>query len=130
MKVRKILLWITGIAAGYLLSGCGPSAEEMAAREQVKQDSIAQATLDAVTKPIATTTNADNTPAHTYNASDFNLPVGIVVRWMPRTIPDDVDGDSNFPEVYIHIKQADGIVRISRANWNIWQNLVTGDTLK
>ena len=61
---------------------------------------------------------------------DFGLPSGIVVKWVPRSIADDITSDDNFPEVYIHIKGSDGVVKVTRANWNIWQNLVTGDTLK
>ncbi len=129
MKIRKVLLWITGIAAGYLLSGCGPSAEEMAAQAQAVKDSIA-AVKEMTAAEKITVTDPNITPPHTYNASDFGLPSGIVVRWVPRTIADDVDGESNFPEVYIHIKGADGVIKISRANWNIWQNLITGDTLR
>lgn len=131
MKLRKILLWVTGAAAGYLLSGCGPSMEELEQRARAAKDSIASYNAAIVTGNVTANPNdPNNTPAHTYSAMDFGLPSGIVVRWVPRSIADDITSDENFPEVYIHIKGSDGVVKISRVNWNIWQNLVTGDTLK
>lgn len=30
----------------------------------------------------------------------------------------------------IHVKGSDGAVRISKADWKMWQNLITGDTLR
>lgn len=56
MKLRKVLLWTVGIIAGWLLVGCGPSAEEKRAMDLAKEDSIAAANQAVLTTGVPLTT--------------------------------------------------------------------------
>lgn len=114
---------------------CGPSAEqrkymEIHHTDTIPTDAQMRGDVEPVSIPVASVSepvDPDKVPNHTYDANDFGLIPGVIVRWVPRSIPDEY---TDFPIVFIHIRQENGITKIMRADQNIWTNLNTGDTLR
>lgn len=123
MKIANKILFIILILI--ILStfwGCaGPSLAETERIKITPQDSL---------KPTPVSSTPTNKwKNNTYNASDFGLVPGVVVRWVPDELPKDITINT-FPEVHIHIKQNDGVTKVFLCTFDMWQQLLTNDTLR
>lgn len=117
------------VVIGISLVACGPTAEEMYQQEQQRQQQ------DALKDTLVVVPTVNGRPdwhqaRHIYNASDFGLVPGVIVRWYPEGIDEEDLTEDKFPEAYIHIKTPDGTVKVLRANSYIWKQLNTYDTLR
>jgi len=120
-----------------VLLSCGPSAEERLWMKLHHTDTIpTDAQLKDIPKPVpqeiltSDVPDSNIKPNNTYDANDFGLIPGIIVRWVPNSLPDDHPIGDNFPSVFIHIRNNEGITKIFKADQNIWTNLDTYDTLR
>lgn len=115
-KILFIILILMILTACF--SCAGPSLAEI---EQYQQDSLKAA------RPVTPTNK--KWLNNTYNASDFGLVPGVVVRWVPDELPNNITPET-FPVVTIHIKQSDGVTKALPCTYDMWQQLLTGDTLR
>ena len=123
MNNIKILLGL--LLTTLVLTSCGPSREELMAREKMRADSLQALTTDTLVKV------SDGKVGY-YYASDFGLVPGKVIRWMPNddeVIEAGFERDDDY-EVYIHILQSDGSVKVMKSTKYAWRNLYTGDVLR
>lgn len=112
--VNKLIL-----IAALVLASCGPSAE---------QKKLAEQTKPAIEAPAP----APATVIKFYKASDFGLyATGTVVGFEP---PDEFVNSQleagKQVDLYIHIQDTTGYVRVIKINHETWQNLHTGDVLR
>lgn len=118
----KLLLLIPLLA----LISCGPSIEEIEAREKAKADSIKKVTqVVQVSVPKI---------EKYFLASDFALIPGKIVGWAP--LDNEIEswrcsgGDNPDGTIYIHIQDETGKVTVMICDYRAWVNLHTGDILK
>jgi hypothetical protein len=124
MNNMKLLLGL--LLATSVLTSCGPSREELEAREKFMSDSIQALGIDTTLVKVS-----DGKVGY-YYASDFGLVPGKVIRWMPNddeVIEAGFERDDDY-EVYIHILQSDGSVKVMKSTKYAWRNLYTGDVLR
>ena len=121
------------------LISCGPSKEEIEARQRAIQDSIdaAQPSIDAEKRAADSIAQVAKNIEYRrqkgyYLASEFGLVPGIVVDWSPQDddyIQQQLDAGKPL-KIYIHIRQDDGAIRVLECDERTWHNIHTNDILK
>lgn len=116
-----------------LIVGCGPSAEEKAHMEKMKQDSIelydrTQVLKQIQAKEAAKQQEIAKASRPIYRASDFGLIPGVIVRQSPA------DNDALTPSyngiIAFHIRIPDGTIKVIDIPERTWKLLYIGDSLQ
>lgn len=116
------------------LTSCGPSAAEKKKMEEKRRDSLAAIRDESTSSNVIAEPNVNVSHSHgskCYLASDFGLVPGVIVRWAPsdETLNAVPEGQT-YPDIWVHVLQPNGIVKIIKTDEVVWKNLYTGDTLK
>lgn len=102
-----------------LLASCGPSKEEVEAREKFRADSIEKLLLSKEVKPEEP--KVEEQPKY-YLAAEYGLPAGKVIRYSPSSdfIADHSDGGTVNEQIYVHIQFEDGHVSTYPVEYKTW----------
>ena len=119
-----------------MIVSCGPSKEELDAqkeRAKITADSISTAlikVLEDSTEPEVKETTSNRLTF--YNASDFKLVPGKIIKWAPSddAVIDEGFKTDKFFKCWVHLQQEDGSVKVMEVDEFAWRNLYTGDILK
>jgi hypothetical protein len=67
-----------------------------------------------------------------YRCFDFGLPAGTVIRFSPSDNSLDAlsEDEARKKDIYIHIQQDDGSIRVEKCTYETWIKLCIGDILK
>jgi hypothetical protein len=116
------------------LIACGPSLEEIEAREKMKQDSIlAVHQFDETEKQEAVIKNLDDKESY-YSAAEFGVMPGEVEMFAPtdEEIATWRSAGGEIPDgkIYIQIKSETGKITVMECDYKTWVNIPVGSTLK
>lgn len=131
--MKKIILSLSV----FLVVACGPTREELEARNKFIKDSTASVTeavrLDSISMASFEEVKEEVPERQAYyNAIDFKLIPGTIVKWAPGDDAVIEEGFKNdkFFKCWVHIQQIDGSVKVMPVDEFTWHNLYTGDVLK
>jgi hypothetical protein len=143
--MKKSIHHQIGFVIGVLITltvfvSCGPSLEEIEAREKTKVDSAA-AVNALLEKQKIETENAlkiaeEAKKKRYFLANQFDLIPGTIVGWAPtdETINkweyNQADGKEPKGKIYVHIQDSYGMVTVLPCSYRAWLNLHTGDVLR
>jgi hypothetical protein len=90
------------------------------------------------TKTVSVTTVHEQKPEQPkvvpyYRCYDFGLPAGKVVGYSPSNdfiASLSIEEGMKLPDIFIHIRQDDGSVRVEKVTYQTWLKLGEGDILK
>ena len=113
--MKKIILF----ASLLLLAACGPSKEEIEAREKAKADSVAK-TIDKAFGSEETKTTAEDRKKRKFYASNTGLPIGII---------DGGDYDEESDTYVITVRDANGVSTINKVTRETYLAVERGDEI-
>lgn len=116
------------------LIACGPSLEEIEAREKKKQDSILMILQTEETdKQEAVVKSIDDKESY-YSAAEFGVITGEVEMFAPTdeeiSTWRSAGGDITDGKIYIQIKSETGKISVMECDYKTWLNIPVGSTLK
>ena len=112
-----------------MFASCGPSEEELEYRQKQINDSVAAIVVEPEVAEVKEVIPKRPT---FYNASDFKLVPGTIIKWAPNDDDKIEEGfkTDKFFKCWVHLQQEDGSVKVMEVDEFAWRNLYTGDVLK
>lgn len=112
-----------------ILIACGPSLEQIEAREKFKLDSIEQ--FNILKNKILKDANKEEEQRF-YFASDLGLPTGTIVSFAPtdEDIASKSEGGVCSEPIYVSIVHDDGHISIHQTDYKTWVNVLNGSIIK
>jgi hypothetical protein len=88
--------------------------------------------IDSISRIEQPKTPTPVNTAPTYNAEDFDLPSGEVMKYSPNDtyINDNSEGERVSFDIYVHIKGSDGIRTVHKTEYKTWLLLREGSILE
>ena len=125
-KIIGIILCATMIVS------CGPSKEELDARNKYIADSISASIVSRLEETSEPEVKETTKRLTFYNASDFKLVPGKIIKWAPSddAVIEEGFKTDKFFKCWVHLQQEDGSVKVMEVDEFAWRNLYTGDILK
>lgn len=118
-----------------MIVSCGPSREEIEsaiARRHAIADSISASIVSRLEETSEPEVKETTKRLTFYNASDFKLVPGKIIKWAPSddAVIEEGFKTDKFFKCWVHLQQEDGSVKVMEVDEFAWRNLYTGDILK